>query len=602
MEDVSVSNASTPFSIHTGVWTNWSRGRVLGATLTLHRWDADLLIAFTASFIAFIGPHFWRIVCFIIHRRHSSAKARDTFHCQHQVILRNSTTAGSGLWESTKLFWTWPHTEKLRYSHILLTISTALGCVAAFTIAGGLSSRISTSVGNEVLIESTNCGINSNKDNGILDTGFMNSDNHFGINLPVTERWSWRKVLSCAPLKTSGYTSNYTDASGNYTRYHYGQHNNTVNYTYEIYDVESQYRYIYNDSAGYTWGSGHTMNANWANRTIDANKSNFEPISELRRPDGDLAIIFLSGNGVVMEGNSHDDWYRYTIPYEDALDNATSVYYLMSEAASPLGCLEQYQLCTASPEWCSPLASLSDVFERAKENAGNTAGMSPGDISSANATLQRLIWFRMVRGTILKDLNYQGSFAGIQAPLMENQWKIDLTQIWEIELAALQMAFLASTKVPDPDLSKFQVHPENQGQYDICQNLKIQSTKYGSFSLFWLIFTYGVGTLTIIVSYSLEPLLACLYRRWGYGEYGYLEWVTNGTLQLQRLANEDPESDLWSRCVEDVPVTQPGVKLGGLDSRDPRHPRFHPPQMDGCSSPGNEASCLIEHKLSSRED
>ncbi|KAI2632667.1 hypothetical protein GGS26DRAFT_556900 [Hypomontagnella submonticulosa] len=57
--------------------------------------------------------------------------------------------------------------------------------------------------------------------------------------------------------------------------------------------------------------------------------------------------------------------------------------------------------------------------------------------------------------------------------------------------------------------------------------------------------------------------MASLYRRREYKEYSYLEWVMNGTLQLQRLAYEDGREE-WTRCDEDVPVTRPGVKLGGL--------------------------------------
>jgi len=55
-------------NVYIGTWTNWSRGSVLGATLTLTRSNGNLLIAFTAVFVAFISARFWKIACFAIHR------------------------------------------------------------------------------------------------------------------------------------------------------------------------------------------------------------------------------------------------------------------------------------------------------------------------------------------------------------------------------------------------------------------------------------------------------------------------------------------------------------------------------------------------------
>lgn len=50
------------YKVHLGLWTDWSRGQVMGLTLTLDRQQANLLIAFTASFVVFIGSRFWHII------------------------------------------------------------------------------------------------------------------------------------------------------------------------------------------------------------------------------------------------------------------------------------------------------------------------------------------------------------------------------------------------------------------------------------------------------------------------------------------------------------------------------------------------------------
>jgi hypothetical protein len=46
------SDSTDQYVVYLGKWTNWSRGPVFGATLTLSREDANLLIAFVAFFVA----------------------------------------------------------------------------------------------------------------------------------------------------------------------------------------------------------------------------------------------------------------------------------------------------------------------------------------------------------------------------------------------------------------------------------------------------------------------------------------------------------------------------------------------------------------------
>lgn len=85
------------YQIHLGIWTDWTRGPVLGQTLTLSRNNANLLIAFTASFVVFVGSRIWAIACLSLHRTYSTAEQRDALHHQRQVVLRNSSSSDSGL-------------------------------------------------------------------------------------------------------------------------------------------------------------------------------------------------------------------------------------------------------------------------------------------------------------------------------------------------------------------------------------------------------------------------------------------------------------------------------------------------------------------------
>lgn len=60
--------------------------------------------------------------------------------------------------------------------------------------------------------------------------------------------------------------------------------------------------------------------------------------------------------------------------------------------------------------------------------------------------------------------------------------------------------------------------------------------------------------------------------------YAHLEWNSNATLHLQRLAHEALGLGTWSRTSESIPVTKAGDKLGVLDITDRMHPRLRDPE------------------------
>lgn len=72
-------------------------------------------------------------------------------------------------------------------------------------------------------------------------------------------------------------------------------------------------------------------------------------------------------------------------------------------------------------------------------------------------------------------------------------------------------------------------------------------------------------------------MIAYLYRRKRTrkskrGEYRYLEWTSNGTLQLQRLAYQGIKSGKWSGYTDEVPMTESGALLGDLTQSYPECP------------------------------
>jgi hypothetical protein len=118
----------------------------------------------------------------------------------------------------------------------------------------------------------------------------------------------------------------------------------------------------------------------------------------------------------------------------------------------------------------------------------------------------------------------------------------------------------------------------------LTKQQKINSTAHASFSLFGLLFTFVVGCLIALISYLLEPVSKLLYKKWGFKTYAYLEWNTNATLQLQRLAHEELGWDTWSKGTGEIPTTEPGDLLGCLDISNPDHPVLLQPHTRGSST------------------
>ncbi|KAJ2987232.1 hypothetical protein NUW58_g4618 [Xylaria curta] len=664
--------------VYLGVWTNWSRGPIFGATFTTTRDCGNFLISFTAVFIGFVASRFWRIICLGLHRLYSTSQPRDLIYHQRQITLRNATSPEAALW------------TRIRPVCLLAII-----CLVAFTIAGVFSASISTAIGDEVLIQSSNCGIpkpgihkeptslpvvgyasellnnaanyaqqcyntgrsppsgagivacnkfvvgnlptasvdykaicpfdhklcRTQTSNIRLDTGNIGND-ELGFNIPGSDAFSWRYVLQCAPLSTAGYMTRVTHENGLGTvRFHYGRadmssayNHTTQDFIWEVDDLNHQYP----NKTG-RWPKGLNFRLGYIYSPVIDGK--IQPgynglIPELTRSNGDTTIIFLSGNEVSFVQRMNDDWYKATTnlpwPIVRMGDSRNTTVYGPSVAASPMGCMEQWQWCRKTgPKYetdCGPLAGLWDslyggleLFNISRKEFARGSGISHSDPAKSRFLWPTLSTVRnpITLGSMLAQLGTKslGSqtylFKGIQLPLPDNQWHLDVTQWWHTILAVVQESWSVSDQfnspyisvtrlidinlytargIDDPRYRETERPPMNDAERQLSQ--KIRSAQHTSFSLFGLLFTFFTGTLIIIVSYALEPLLGWLYRRKKYPPYAYFEWTTNASLQLHRLAHEELGLHEFSNCTEKVPVLESNPVLASLDISDLTHPKL----------------------------
>jgi hypothetical protein len=85
--------------------------------------------------------------------------------------------------------------------------------------------------------------------------------------------------------------------------------------------------------------------------------------------------------------------------------------------------------------------------------------------------------------------------------------------------------------------------------------------------------------MIIISSLSLESFLSCYFkRRRAHKDYALIEWASDESLQLQRLAQEGIGWGTWSNCTEIIPTTAgTGETLGSVDISDLDHPKLYRP-------------------------
>ncbi|KAK7717432.1 hypothetical protein SLS64_002924 [Diaporthe eres] len=337
-------------------------------------------------------------------------------------------------------------------------------------------------------------------------------------------------------------------------------------------------------------GSGANFILNGLSSNVDHHEDwedneDFSSIPGLFNPDGDTILIFLSSNGIQFFDMTSDPWYRATIPgdtvHGQQLDEGLVVYQ-PEEAASPMGCVKQFQFCNPSQSSnnCGPLASWAD----AQNYAAPLFGITTEDFDNAidpptsNVLGSRFVWLGRVlawgQASIAGIISNLGPEAltsikylstGVMGPLPVDQWQLDVRYWWATFLASLQAAVVNTAHGPtDPALDPYKVLPSNSHARDICNNQKIRSTKHVSFSLFGLYFTLVTGVLIIIISYVLEPIFECLYRRRKYREYTFLEWTTSETLQLQRIGFQGVGSGTWTGYTDNIPRTKQDEALTGL--------------------------------------
>ena len=161
-------------NIFKGVWINWSKGSVLGRSVTIDNNSGQYLISATATFVQLVGGFIWLLIAYFLHQYLVASHPSDAFLSQRQVLLRNSQEPLSTVQELLGLFSTWslrtclcfkakltpPSAQALKRCSVPL-ILVALFVWTGFVVLGVVSAQVAppSSSSSNVVITSQNCGI-----------------------------------------------------------------------------------------------------------------------------------------------------------------------------------------------------------------------------------------------------------------------------------------------------------------------------------------------------------------------------------------------------------------------------------------------------------
>ena len=139
--------------VYVGSWIDYTKGPILGATLTLTYRDGAFMVAFLALFVRMAGSHLCGIFCYITHQWRSNRRSYDVLHHQQQAKLRKSSSVSNALWLWLKIGWSWRSNTRYSFWRSLILISAAIVHIATFGITGVFSSHVKKTSTNALVTE-----------------------------------------------------------------------------------------------------------------------------------------------------------------------------------------------------------------------------------------------------------------------------------------------------------------------------------------------------------------------------------------------------------------------------------------------------------------
>ena len=229
-------------------------------------------------------------------------------------------------------------------------------------------------------------------------------------------------------------------------------------------------------------------------------------------------------------------------------------------------CTEQYQYCNPVNNRCSPLGGFDVLLNpESSDSYRDLSGFQRAMLLRiGHSNLGPSMHF-IVHGLGASALQAQTSlvqFGAISAWLPNNQWQIETEGLFQMALAKLQAEAVAFARKENLGEYETLVYPDSvSAAWDrMCKSQKIRSTSaYQSFSILGIAIIVVVGIVIIMLSFFIDVLIFWCYRRLPFlrkYQYKRRQYISDGQLQLQRMAFEEAGYGDWRGYEEKVPTTK----------------------------------------------
>ena len=309
----------------------------------------------------------------------------------------------------------------------------------------------------------------------------------------------------------------------------------------------------------------------------------WDPTPELNRTDADVVLIMVAPNAIRFSTPSDDPFFpahiNYTFSVPDGGTNGSITFYSSDFTMNVMGCTEQYQFCNPLNGRCTDLMGTSLLFRGDDAIELNPVQESVRVRLSFAAQKSSIHQVLMARGA--SALRAQETVSELkQAALPPNQWTVEASTWFSVGLASLQKQTVEYATGPTaavPGLKR-QITVDEMDEIDkgMCKNQKVRATDGSiSFSALGTSIILVLGTAIVVTSWCVDSVVGWIqHKALHKGEHRRLQWILDGTLQLQRLAFEEAGMGTWSGTTDSVPVTGRDEVLGGFDATNPEHPRL----------------------------
>ncbi|KAF2736926.1 hypothetical protein EJ04DRAFT_488916 [Polyplosphaeria fusca] len=403
------------------------------------------------------------------------------------------------------------------------------------------------------------CLMGSARDAAVsFDSGLLDLDTVFGMNLKSEDGVQYRKRTTCAPLDIDSRTR-LMDPADCLSCLNRGPY------------PEEQMEAFF---VGTYPGDGEWPNITMVQSLLESNMSTdimihstisyadpdvpepqFTPLKEMKRTDADIVLIKMAKNSVAHAKPNNDPVFSAHKP-SDGLDPLTfedSTVYLSDKTVSIIGCTEQYQFCLTrgSEKSCTNLTGLPSDFTRAFPSASDIQSAAL-DVLFASSSMMD------ISNPLSLNISSMKSTTGVIPPIPDDQWVNELHRYESIVFAGIQYVtsnYAIGPKSKDPMADSYTRPPATEGQKALCGMQKMKrSGGFASINVFGLAFVTAIACFSIFLDLIVLRFLMFLTYFRHILAPRIDRWIQDSILQLQRHAYEAEGQGHWTRLNSDMPV------------------------------------------------